>query len=335
MKANVVIFSSGESERNGNVLKVKNELAKYCNCYDWRELFVNAKQSNSIALLPLLIKKIPSFDFAIIICEGHDKTDLVRNGKSENVMTMRDNVLFEIGLSSMSLGITRVILLTDKNVRLPEDLTGVNGEIASKRIEFENDISAVFGHLSDYIRETISDYFPVVVGAAASTAVGYVQNFIMRFYENYRGKIVSNGTELSFPIEKVFIKVYIPEEYCKNDYDNSIQNVRLLQKGYIDDNSVRLCSFSFYQEDDKLIIVDFPTTLRTSYSTAKLILNIQADDSYDTEAEKRYLRKEFMLFANTIDFLLQKSNLKKLCSNATSEVVDVVNKNVSEERKYF
>ena len=47
---------------------------------------------------------------------------------------LRDNVLFEIGLCVMALGLPRVILVTDGQVRLPEDLMGPNNSLAVKQV---------------------------------------------------------------------------------------------------------------------------------------------------------------------------------------------------------
>ena len=136
-RQNVVLFSSGVSERQGILEHVKEALARIgysCNC--WRDLFSEANDVRNIALLPMLIKKIPTFDFAVLICEGHDETDMFRNGNMEHIHTMRDNVLFEIGLCSMALGLNRVILLTDCSVRLPEDLRGIGKETAIKVVSY-------------------------------------------------------------------------------------------------------------------------------------------------------------------------------------------------------
>ena len=78
-KMNIVIFSSGVSEKEGILNNLINALdARGYNCFCWRDLFQNANTKNSIALLPMLIKKIPTFDFAILICEGHDNVTIFR-----------------------------------------------------------------------------------------------------------------------------------------------------------------------------------------------------------------------------------------------------------------
>ena len=93
---NVVLFSSGISEENGILEYVKEKLTdKGYSCVYWRDLFAGAHDMNNISLLPMLIKKIPSFDFAVLICEGHDRTYILRNGIEQETPTMRDNVLFD------------------------------------------------------------------------------------------------------------------------------------------------------------------------------------------------------------------------------------------------
>ena len=68
---NVIIFSSGVSERRG--------------------------------LLQWLRGELETFDFAVLICEGHDKVQMLRDGHREETNSMRDNVLFEIiDISSIS-----------------------------------------------------------------------------------------------------------------------------------------------------------------------------------------------------------------------------------------
>lgn len=132
---NIVLFSSGVSEREGISLAIRDALeAMGYSCSYWRELFRDAKDSRNISLLPMLVKKIPTFDFAVLICEGHDRTMVRRGEHGETVPTMRDNVLFEIGLCVMALGLPRVILVTDGQVRLPEDLMGPNNSLAVKQV---------------------------------------------------------------------------------------------------------------------------------------------------------------------------------------------------------
>lgn len=76
-KQNVIIFSAGESVRNGNVEYISKKLKERgIEYFDWRALFNCAHDAGNIALLPSLTKKIPTFDFALIFAETVDELKL-------------------------------------------------------------------------------------------------------------------------------------------------------------------------------------------------------------------------------------------------------------------
>lgn len=204
---NVIIFSSGKNKC------VAHEIARgldgdVCKAVVWDEFFnkiygVEYTLTKSYALFPFLIKKIPSFDYAIIIAGDDDR--MRKNGEDgHEYVTARDNVIFELGLCAMALGEKRVIIVHHKDVRLIDDLRGY-GEEAQRRIcegeigledtvlsssnvqlktfdyGAESDFGEIARQIGDYIRETCDSYSPVVVGAACSTALGYRDNFLMAF----------------------------------------------------------------------------------------------------------------------------------------------------------
>lgn len=204
---NVIIFSSGKNKY------VAHEIARgldgvVCSAVVWDEFFNKIygeeySLTKSYALFPLLVKKIPSFDYAVIVAGDDDR--MRKNGKDgREYVTARDNVIFELGLCSMALGDKRVIIVHHKDVRLIDDLRGY-GEAAQRRIQsgeigFEDtvlsssnvqlktfdygegsDFDEIARRIGEYIRETRDSYSPVVVGAACSTALGYRDNFLMAF----------------------------------------------------------------------------------------------------------------------------------------------------------
>ena len=136
---NIVIFSAGESERNGNLEKVKATLEGGGHqCFGWRELFQGANDESAIALLPTLLKKIPTFDFAVVLGDAVDVLSEFRDEETQK-RVMRDNVLFESGLCTMALGADRVILLIENDIRIPEDLHGVGvGNLGVEYLEYSN-----------------------------------------------------------------------------------------------------------------------------------------------------------------------------------------------------
>ena len=332
---NIVLFSSGISEQNGILAYVKEALEKQgYRCSYWRDLFSGANDTSNIALLPMLIKKIPTFDFAILICEGHDTTDISRNGSFEHVQTMRDNVLFEIGLCSMALGLNRVILLTDGSVRLPEDLQGKGGEQAIKVVSYDaneqgsyqdaasetidymasitdrvKDLQTMEQLVNDidlHISGNIGKLYPTVIGASVSTANGYMTNFILRTLEKCdQGLVLDNSKEEEiFPDDKIFMHIILPMEYTPETPSRSREKMQSFEVGTCPHARFRQAEFRYRREGDELHIYDYPSTLVTGYATARIILSIDADDSRDPEAERRFNAKELDLFESALHALM-------------------------------
>lgn len=316
-KQNIVLFSSGISEQSGRLNTIKNGLEKMgYDCFCWRDLFSNANNSESIALLPMLIKKIPTFDFSILICEGHDTTSFFRDGTLTKVATMRDNVLFEIGMCTMALGVSRVILVSDKNVHLPEDLAGMNGRLALKHIVLENDDSAglsaivnldtVLSEINEYIVRNHNLISPVVIGASSATAEGYVTNFVLRVIEHIedgfveKGSVQNTSKKTTYPLSNIYFNIVIPYMYDESTPKRAKEMLSSLKTGIVETARSRSAEFNYYEAAGKLYIVDYPTTLVTSYDTAKMILNLSADDTADTKAESRFITKELDLFELTL-----------------------------------
>lgn len=322
-KINIVIFSSGISEKNGTLDKVIKGLeAKGYDVFCWRDLFRDAHESTNIALLPMLIKKIPTFDFAVLIGESHDATTLIRKGNKVQVNSMRDNVVFEIGLSVMALGLKRVILLTDNMVRLPEDLTGLHGELAIKHIVW-NDIdeavenvdrhivnsnisSRLFDDISAYINKQQNEISPVVIGASTSAAIGYTTNFVLRLLENIHHGFWNRDQFYPVDIQSVYMHIVIPETYDEDDGMGTKKDADL-QEGILRDARLRPLSFKYRQIENGLHIYDYPTTLVTSYDTARMILDIYADDDDDSKARTRFYQKELDLFETTLRIILNEA----------------------------
>lgn len=322
---NIILFSSGVTEENGILIHLKEALEKLgYRCAYWRDLFKYAKDPSNIALLPSLIKKIPTFDYAILICEGHDKTTMLREGRKIVVDSMRDNVLFEIGLCSMALGLSRTILLTDSHVHLPEDLSGKNGSIAIKRFIYAKDDTADMSEKAEavasyirgiedsaraidrYISESGNVLTPVIIGAASSSAEGYANNFILRTLEHLEDGVIVNEKMYRFSLDKVFVHIMIPDTITEDTASIAEQKLAKYEKGSVPTARSRSAVFRCEITGDELHIYDFPTSMITSYNTARMILNMDADDSADLEAASRFTAKELKLFEATLKSLLSK-----------------------------
>lgn len=308
---NIIVFSSGAADTCGRLDRVMEKLRKQGhNPSKWRDLFTNANDETNKALLPSLIKKIPTFDFAVII---GDKADLVckfRNTDTE-MSVMRDNVVFETGMCIMALGAERVILLVEDGVRIPDDLHGIN-DLGIMHVYLENsdELDKVF---RTYINGNKEKMSPVVIGASVTTADGYLDNFLMRFWNNLDKGFISNGEEHTFP-EKVVVKVLVPEtidDHIGDRIRKYYRNTENLESGSIITGDIRrTIEFRYTMDGDVMTVVDIPSTITASYGTVRDILNIEADDSPDKTAEKRFLQKEVDSFVFALDTLM-KSKMKE------------------------
>ncbi|MBR3299305.1 MAG: nucleotide-binding protein [Clostridia bacterium] len=345
---NIVLFSSGISEENGILAYIKSELERAgYSCSYWRDLFSHAKDATNIALLPMLIKKIPSFDFAVLICEGHDRTIVMRGAESLEVPTMRDNVLFEVGLCAMALGPNRTILLCDGKARLPEDLAGTDGKSAVHVISYDpaaiecyadaakevvqtlnmERFSALRGSvkdISDYIDRQCGVLSPTIIGAAVSLANGYMSNFILRTLEKINEGIRLNEADSDelrfFADDKIFFHVLLPTEYTPETPAIIKERKANLPKACIPSARFRPVELNYrIHNDDELHIYDYPTTLVTGYQTARMILRIDADDSHDIDAERRFNAKELDLFEHALRSLLNKDYIRETVTHFYSD----------------
>ena len=303
---NIIVFSSGAADECGRLDKVMKKLRSHGhNPSGWRELFTNANDETNKALLPSLIKKIPTFDFAVIIGDRADLVCRFRNNDTEMAI-MRDNVVFETGMCIMALGAERVILLVEDGVRIPDDLHGIN-DLGIMHVYLENSdkLDEVF---RTYINGNKGKMSPVVIGASVTTADGYLDNFLMRFWNNLDKGFISNDEKRAFP-KKVVMKVLVPETIDENiraRINKYYSDKKELESGYIITEDIRrTIEFKYSMDGDTMTVFDIPSTITASYGTVRDILNIEADDSPDKTAEERFLQKETDSFVFTLDTLMR------------------------------
>ena len=113
--------------------------------------------------------------------------------------------------------------------------------------------------------------------------------------------------------------IVIPESY--DDDSNGIcpPKENDLQEGILKEARVRPLSFKYRQTDNGLHIYDYPTTLVTSYDTARMILDIYADDDDDPYARTRFYQKELDLFETTLRIILNRAFIAEKVHSYYSE----------------
>lgn len=321
----IVIFSSGEQK--DTITQLANVLNQYdCQCTLWMELFTRQKEEDKFALLPALLKKIPTFDFAIILATPDEKIKRQRKEVVEEYVGMRDNVIFEIGLCTMALGCNRTIILQHKDVYLFDDLIGVSGIHSSSNFlsasalgvkcftyNDEDNLKELFDDIAQYIDIEQQEYSPIIIGAACSTAIGYFNMFINRM----------SSLLTDYPFEGMKKLLIMVPEYITNTINKDIDEYYIAhdyKKINITTKEGRNISTYSKTEGDTMIICDIPTSIGASYQTIQKILSVDASDIHDSNAEYRFLKKEANLFYLTLKKLLATHSLSSNVSISLSTI---------------
>jgi hypothetical protein len=282
-------------------------------------------------ILSMLIKEIPTFDFAIILCVATDileqeiDTKEILEQKIEykegeivkrliRKYLMCDSVLFECGLCIMALGTDRVILLRDRNVAIPFDLTIGLEKMGVKTIEYNADnLHDKLKDVNAYIEKKSSEISPIVIGASITTADGYFNNFILRFWENIRYGFIDFETKDEFnpDVSQIRMDIYIPYKISidLNEKIKDFYEANNYKRGIVPQGKFRGIEFRYKIVGDAYVICDYPSTLTASYNTVKDILNLSADERHDRNAEERSLMKERDSFLLALKKLMMKESL--------------------------
>lgn len=326
-RQNVIIFSSGKNVR------VAHEIAQHldsevCCPIVWDVFFkriygAEYALNKPYALFPFLIKKIPSFDYAIIVA-GDDDTVFKNGQEGEAVVTTRDNVIFELGLCSMALGEKRVVIVRHESVRLIDDLRGYDNSMESypgdgpcllsarnvqvKTYDYSgfDDLPAISKQICDYVRQSFLDYSPVVVGSACSTAMGYKDNFLIPIVD--RLSLLNDGFRYEVAILLPLGEgVCLAPELMENPrrfIDEYVASLPGVASTTIDCKG-RPVHCYFCENAGCRTIIDIPTTLVASRKMAEQVLSIKADDELEDAHLQRLMMKEVDQFVATLKrFLL-------------------------------
>lgn len=256
---NIIIFNATKSNEKCHKIKSFFEGSEY-NCHRWQDLF-SVNDENNIMILPMLIKKIPTFDFAIILSDSTDileqeiknmalceqkidpgkileqRIEYIKGETKKRFVrkyVMRDNVLFECALCIMALGTDRVILLREENVTIPDDLTvGFGNDVFKmgiETIEYNADnLNEKLDNLKNYVAKKAEVISPIVIGASIAIADGYLSNFILRFWENINNEFYDIEDKKNLKkldpqpdVSKIHMKIYIPKDIIYENLGNNI-----------------------------------------------------------------------------------------------------------------
>lgn len=242
-----------------------------------------------------LLKASLQFDFGILLGTNDDK--VIFRGKE--VMQPRDNVLFELGLFTGRLGISKCAFLIDKEIKLLSDFNGLSLSFFDKAdpdsfIDAVNQIKFLFISSAD---DEIN-FFP-----SATLASVYFENLIVpicRFIiEN--GGFTSNGINY----KKCKVNVIIPDRINE---DVNLQFEKLKSSIVTENVSFkyagrpRSISIDTHISNDTLEFIDFPTIIAgINHAIANLLPNDFNKLSPDYNS---ILERELRRFITTLKKLL-------------------------------
>ncbi|MBQ6118156.1 MAG: hypothetical protein IJK98_02890, partial [Clostridia bacterium] len=140
-------------------------------------------------------------------------------------------------------------------------------------------------------------------------------NFIFRTLEHINeGIVVDGGAQtLRFPNEKIFLHIILPRSFDGETSHTAREYLKRYRCGRVAARN-RAAEIRFEVVGDECHIVDFPTTLVTSYDTARMILELDADDAADPMAAERFTRKELNLYEAALRQLLSAHYLSQVLS---------------------
>lgn len=169
MKRKIFIGSSSEGLKIAQAIKkkIEDECGDWLQCDIWNEGEVFKVNSGT---LDSLIRASRRYDYGILVATADDKSI-----KRKIIhKSMRDNVLFEMGLFLGSLGLDRAFLFANTKISIPSDFNGVT----LIRYHKKSDIKPKVSELVDYLTKTKNSY-PLKPLPSSALALGYYENYVV------------------------------------------------------------------------------------------------------------------------------------------------------------
>jgi hypothetical protein len=298
------LFIGSSSEAKKYAEEAKSILKDHFDVTIWYENALGSSVFNlNQNFLTDLLKASLEFDFGILIGTKDDKVKCGRTRK----LQPRDNVIFELGLFTGRLGISKCAFVVEEDVKLPSDINGITLAIFDKhkKDSFKSEIEKVSGHFLRSSDEEIN-FFPSVTLASV-----YYENFLL---PTCKYLIENKGLDyLGKHYDNCKVNVIIPENIQD---DVNLQFQRLKHRFTTKDTEIqcagrpRKITIEAEVRDETLMIIDFPTIISgINYA----IKNLFPDD-FNTTSQKylSILERELGRFISTLHKLLSRNEFGDL-----------------------
>ncbi len=158
----------------------------------------------SQAVLSELVKRLPTFEFAVFVFSPDDTVKL----RGVEFSAVRDNVIFELGLFMGALGPERCFYLVPRNtiaLHLPSDLAGITA-LTYNAQRVDSNLLAALGPACNEIRNAIKRLAKTTEIQAATPSVSrvlsdssHVHNAtekLQRYIDSWNGELLAKARQL-------------------------------------------------------------------------------------------------------------------------------------------
>jgi hypothetical protein len=304
MDRKINVFIGGSSEAL-NVAKKVGEIltdsGKF-NVVIWNKDTFTYNES----FLSSLIKASLIYDFGIFVASSDDLA-LIRKNVNE---IPRDNVIFEYGLFLGALGNKKTFLLQEDTCKLPTDLLGYTTPRYKAKFtpkEWTELVGSIANEMNKQFLKSEIQVLP-----STSLAIGYFNSFISKVSKHIFEADGSILNKSKLEHEDVSIEVKIPNKLSDDVGAKAFVHYKeeSLKIDEIGDPK-RPFPVRFYKSDgdDKLTIIDIPTTLNSIRPSINLLL---PDTGLGINEDKIKLeRKEVENFKRTLEYLIEQNDYSK------------------------
>jgi hypothetical protein len=304
MDRKINVFIGGSSEALNVAKKVSEILidsGKF-NVVIWNKDTFTYNES----FLNSLIKASLIYDFGVFVASSDDLA-LIRKNIDE---IPRDNVIFEYGLFLGALGNKKTFLLQEDTCKLPTDLLGYTTPRYKAKFRTK-EWTELVGSIADEMNKQFLRS-EIQVLPSTSLAIGYFNSFISKvskYIFEAEGSIL-NKSKLKH--QDVSIEVRIPNELSDDVGAKAFVHYKKesLKIDEIGDPK-RPFPVRFYKSDgdDKLTIIDIPTTLNSIRPSINLLL---PDTGLGINEDRIKLEhKEVENFKRTLVYLIEQNDYSK------------------------
>jgi hypothetical protein len=282
MKRKIFIGSSREGLLVAEEVKsaINSMLGDWIECEIWSDGKIFSSNQST---LECLVKASRKYDYGILVASKDDY--LLKRLQFKK--SMRDNVLFEMGLFLGSLGLQRAYLFTHDKVSLPTDYNGIT-VIKYNRMSKSQKIIEIIHEI-----ERTKESFNLKPMPSAALALGYFENFVLPFARKYQKQLPGFNFKILIPVCISDLPIQI-KKY-------KIENPSKKTKGG------RPIAYKYNDTESKFW--DMPTTLKT----IDLLINyfIQDSELGINKEKEDWIQHELRNFKGTLEMLIKKYGVFK------------------------